>query len=266
VNREEAKLTLLARAVELTDADGRFLPYQDRDACTRDADPPQFPIDPTDHNDGDFTTAQQAFIARRAALVVQELRERRLNLPALLKPVALSAWVTPALCIAVFVVGFLAHEVTTDRRLNLLAFPLLWLILWNLAIYVFLLVTWPLTNRNKHKQRPTAARIGRLLQHVNMRRLAHHAPQEPKVQAHDHTKVQKALFALKRTVFVSKAGSRFLYDWSPLQLKIALEHAKVLVHACALSLTLGATFGLILSGMHVDYRAWWETTYGFLTA
>ena len=49
-------------------------------------------------------------------------------------------WLSPAVLIAVFIAGVVADTLTSSGRIDIIAFPLLGLFLWNVAIYAFLAV------------------------------------------------------------------------------------------------------------------------------
>src|SRR6478736_8041024 len=85
------------------------------------------------------SATDDAFLGRRAALVIERLRKRHPGFVALARARPLQAWVAPAAAIGAFVIGVAGVDVGPAHRINLLAPPVLALLAWNIAVYVALL-------------------------------------------------------------------------------------------------------------------------------
>ena len=84
--------------------------------------------------------APDAFVARRASLALERLRSRYPVLARALHAVTWRSWIAPALALAAFALGVAADQLGPSKYVNILAFPLLALIAWNLAVYVLVVL------------------------------------------------------------------------------------------------------------------------------
>jgi hypothetical protein len=81
-----------------------------------------------------------AFLARRASLVLERLGERFPKVRALSHVPSVRGWLAPVAAIAAFVIGAAGVDIGPARRINLLAPPVLALLAWNLVVYAVLAV------------------------------------------------------------------------------------------------------------------------------
>ena len=123
---------LLVRAIESEDSEGAILTREDRQyvtaAALRDGAP------------GDDRASIGGFLQRRSNLALERLIAR---FPVLRRACRLSrwpAWANWALPLVALVLGFVSHRLD-GGRLNILAFPLLGMLAWNLFVYLWLLVS-----------------------------------------------------------------------------------------------------------------------------
>jgi hypothetical protein len=178
--------------------------------------------------------AADAFIARRASLAVERLATRDRRVPRLLASVAWPAWIGWVIPVLAFGAGAAADSIGAGHRVNLLAPPLLALLVWNLSIYAVILVrgTWGLVDSRARGLGP----IARLLA-----RLAHVTGAAPKRGG--------------------KVAAEFLADW--MQASAGLTAARIgrVLHASAAAFALGALAALYLRGIAFEYRAGWESTF-----
>lgn len=128
--------------------------------------------------------------------------------------------------------GALFSGLTTGGRFNILAPPLLGLLLWQLATYVFLL--WP---RQRDSDRPLA-------------------------------RGTRALLWCGRKVVGMGAGKRlaavpgrFLAAFATAAPRLLLGRLAATLHAAAAAFALGAILGLYWDGLGVAYHAYWESTF-----
>jgi hypothetical protein len=238
MNREQARTTLLVRAAEQADRDGVLLPLAVRDRCTAEAGPPESPV-----FGAGFGPDAEAFLARRAGLAEMELARRHPGLQALGAGLGLGSVLPWAGAFLALVIGFMSAMTWARQPLRLLSFPLLWLILWNLAVYVWLLVMSMAGGRHA-APRPLVNLASRLLARLRLPRWPAGAGSDAGATA------------------AAKAAGQFLHEWLPLQAPLLAARAKVLLHAGAFLLTAGAMIGLVWFGLSVDYRVGWESSWG----
>src|SRR5438034_6493849 len=82
----------------------------------------------------------EAFLARRAALAVEKLGERHPALPRALRALRWRPWVGTAIVCLAFVLGVFIDQVGGAQRINILAPPVLGLLIWNVAVYLVMIV------------------------------------------------------------------------------------------------------------------------------
>ncbi|MFO1329656.1 MAG: DUF2868 domain-containing protein [Rubrivivax sp.] len=204
---------LLLRAHETATPEPPAWTAADRDWATRvaragvgdDAAPARFIDERTTH-------AMQRLAARDSA--VRRALEARLPLPALLAAAALLG----------LLAGALADHVGAARRIDLLAPPMLVLLLWNTLVYLWMAgaALWP------RQRRPGLRRVlARLLQP-----------------------------ALARSGPLARFGA----DWAAVSAPLQGARVAALLHVAAAALALGLIGGLYLRGLVLDYRAGWEST------
>jgi len=239
MNRDQARSTLWVRALETADRDGVLLPLAVRERCTAEAGPPEAP----DGSEAALGPGSEAFIVRRAALVEDEIARRHPGLHAPGAGPALGSMPLWIAGLAVLAMGILSALAWTEQPLQLLWFPLLWLIAWNLLVYLWLAVL-PLVGAGSAGFRPLVDLASRLVARLRM----------PRWPVEGHGDAGSAV--------AGRAAAQFLRDWVPLQAPWLRARAKALLHAGALLVTLGAIFGLVVFGTGTHYRVSWESSWG----
>jgi hypothetical protein len=228
---EQLARVLLVQACEESDPEARFVPRREREAATREAraaveEAPGLPIEP------------RRFFAARAERLSRQLAERHGALRAALAASRLRIPGWPVL-LGALAVGFAADALGSERRINLLAFPLLALLLWNFAMYALLLAT-PLLAR-----REPAAGLTRLLARAAgwgaRRRIAGAAPEEAR--------------------WLAASLRRFAALWSAPSAPILAARLRRLLHLGALGFAVGIVAGMYVRGLALEYRASWESTF-----
>ncbi len=206
---DDARLALWARCLEDADVTGTLIPAEARATASRMA------------QDAD----DAAFLTKRAAILAE--------LPGTPKtPVVaegswltrLPSWAPWTVVGGAFLLGWLVNELGPDRSLNLLAFPLLGLIVWNLTV-----CTISLWNDWNARRRPAAVPAA-------MRR----SP------GTDPATAARAEFASRITAW-EKPRQQAKVKWT--------------FHAAALALALGIVGGMYARGLAKKYEATWESTF-----
>ncbi|MEO7117311.1 MAG: hypothetical protein ABIZ18_15835, partial [Caldimonas sp.] len=178
------------------------------------------------------------FVAQRAGHALQRLGPRE---PVLRRLAAQRAgggvWMAVVALVA-FGFGLAIDSIGNGQRIDLLAPPFWGVLVWNLAVYLILIV-WPLV------------------------RLARRAPQGngPIVRA-----MEALLRARHRLPRASGGGSatalrKFAALWLSRSRPLAALRAESALHAGAAALALGLIAGLYARGLVLDYRAVWESTF-----
>ena len=176
------------------------------------------------------------FVARRAERVLDRIGKRPGSPSfdfAKRRWPALAGWAIVALAL---VFGFLTDHLVSERRVNLVEYPLVGLILWNVFFVVAVLVRGAasLMLRRKESAGPLAEALGRL--------------------------------RLLGTVAGAAGGAppwvdRFRQEWISLAASLNRARIELVLHAAALCFALGALAGLYVRGIFREYRAGWESTF-----
>ena len=180
-----------------------------------------------------------AFVARRARLALERLSERY---PPLRKAVGVlywRRWIGVAIIVLAFIIGVAFDRVAGGREINLLAPPVLGVLVWNLAVYVLLLATPLLRAIGAHDF--SRGPLRRLIASVagGLGRL-------PRREA-------KGALGAAITTFVN--------DWSRRAAPVYNARAARLLHWAAAALAAGIVAGLYLRGLAFEYRVAWESTF-----
>lgn len=234
MNEADASQLLLTRAVESEDRDGSLVPGTQRRRIAREAGPPP----PAEPGAAGLTTEEQRYLLRRAGLVLDALAQSSPALPRTLHHRGkLLAWILP---MAAFVAGAAMHDLGPGNAVNILAFPLLGMLLWNLVVYAVLAA------KRLHRGRTAPGAPDPGLRGMLARRLTSAA----------------AIAAQGTDGGVSaRALARFAADWIERSAPLAAARATALLHLCAALLAAGTVAGMYLRGLVFEYRAGWESTF-----
>lgn len=226
MNERSAREVVLVRAIETADGAREIAGDADRGWASRAA------AEIVGEHASD-----EAFLARRAALLLERLRDRYPRIRPLASPPPTRGLAAVALAVGAFVIGALGVDVGPSKRINLLAPPLLGLLAWNLAVYVALLVEALASRRRGNASGPLRRAI------VGGWREAMHP-----IRGSTPRPLAAAL-------------ARFATDWSKLALPIWRRRAARLLHVGAAMLALGAIVGLYARGIAFEFRAGWQSTF-----
>jgi hypothetical protein len=243
--RERAlRSVLLIKAVEEADHDGTLLPVADRAAATREAARGQEEAATaagTPGRAGPLPRKAQQLLERRAELLHARLAAR---VPVVDSVAALARgprWLGALLVVVSLAAGFSLSALDGTRRINVLAFPLLSLVLWNLLVYVVVVARWI---RALGRRAPKPSAVAQLL-------------------------AQAGLAGIRRVITRSAAFNtalagalgRFLGEWYEAGRPVLVARATRLLHVCAAAVGIGLIAGLYLRGIVLDYQAGWESTF-----
>jgi hypothetical protein len=230
MNESDARQVLLVRALETPPGIPQWQ-EEDRDWASRTAASVT----------GERASTEQ-FVARRAALAIERLETRTPSVRRALDGLAWRAWVTPVLMVAAFLVGLVADAASADRRINILAPPLLMLLVWNLVVYLLIAGSWAvaLVRGRTDETAPFERRSGPIARRLS--RLA---------GATLGNKLRGAPAPLVR----------FVADWMRASAPLTAARSHACLHWAAAALACGALAGLYARGLAFQYLAGWDSTF-----
>jgi hypothetical protein len=230
---------VLVRAAEEADPEGRVLSLDERRRAGGRA-----PAPPA----GAGREASEAFLAARARPLSDSLVARVPGLGGMLAAatVPVPGWLV---LIAAIGAGVALDRLGATRRINLLAFPLIGLIAWNLAVYLWMLGrSWArgaaMRRAGHHARRasPAAVAVLRACAWAAGRWSGRHGAAD----------TERWMAATART---------FVTRWARAAGPMLAARVQRLLHLGALGFGAGAVLGMYLRGLAVEYRAGWESTF-----
>ena len=231
---------LLVKSVEDHDADGAVLTHGEREAATRAA----VRAHPATETVGRDTRTWRV-LDRRASELYQRLVERH---PVVGRTVMLESHASQAsllVLLVAFVCGVVLSLVDSRVRIEVLAFPLLGVVLWNLAVYVVLAVA---ALRRRPARPSTAAGTAAGWVAWPLRWGWQRAAALARQASFYHRPLAAAL-------------RRFADDWWPHAQPLMALQGKRVFHVAAAALAIGLVAGLYVRGIALEYRAGWESTF-----
>jgi hypothetical protein len=220
VNETSAREVVLVRAIETRDVDREFLADADREWASRAAAEVEGDGAPPDR-----------YLARRATLALERLRAKHPAFDRATRGVAWRGWIGTLLAVAAFALGVASNQLGPAQRVNVLAFPLLALLAWNLFVYVLIAL-----------RGVSGAGLGAMRGWVA--RLAQRVPGPGR----DRGGAGAVL-------------ATFSGDWTRLSGSLTAARAARVLHWAAAAFALGAIAGMYLRGLAFEYRAGWESTF-----
>lgn len=235
MDESAARDVLLIRAIETADADGVVLTADDRRHASRAA------AELAQWHAAEARTAltPARYLAQRARLLRERVADRQRAYLRAAEALRWRPWVGVALPAIALAAGLAFERLGADGRVNVLAFPLLALLIWNLAVYLLLALAGIASLAGGRA--PGTARAPRglraLLQSVALKA------------------------APRADTGTAAAITRFTQDW--LALSAPLNNARIArtLHLAAALFALGAIGSLYLRGLVFDYRAGWASTF-----
>lgn len=232
------RTVLLIKAIEEVDARAELLSEFERDRATYEA-----------RTSGEFARKKtdEAFLETRARRLRAWLEHRYPTLHRVFDPPRLRLRFKVGMALASFILGAALNELGAEHRVSVLAFPLLGLFAWNLAIYAAMLLL------------PLSASIrawhGRLFQRMQAfgGLFARDSP-ELKARSGEQASVNESRL-------LADALGRFAPEWGRFIAPLHAARLRALLHVCAALMALGTVAGMYLRGIAFEYRAGWESTF-----
>lgn len=227
MNESDARMTLLVRAYETAppDPSNRRWSEDDRGWATQAALQAQ----------GE-QAGTQAYIACRARLAGERLGSRDPGARRALRALTWQPWVGWALALAALAAGAASDAIGAAHRINVLAPPLLAVLVWNLAVYAAIIVRATTRRADAGTQRtgPLARRIARAAQ---------------------------ALASPASVNGLSAPLAGFARDWAAASATLSASRVARVLHTAAAAFAAGALLGMYLRGFALEYLAGWESTF-----
>ncbi|MXP13651.1 DUF2868 domain-containing protein [Altererythrobacter confluentis] len=233
MTEDEARRIELVRAVELEDRDAVLLTREDREQADHRARNAALPLK--------GRKFERAFITARADLLAARLLSRHNGLADFVRKSRWPGWISVVVPLLALGAGVFANEFGTDKRMDLLAVPLLGTIAWNLLVYFWILVAGIrgiLTRRATLGRSSTSplntfiAAIGRLGRR-----------DDP-----DGTAIERA-------------AATFRMRWTQLTAPLNAARAGRTLHLGAAMFAAGLIGGIYVRALVIEYRAGWESTF-----
>jgi hypothetical protein len=215
----------MVRAVETVDVDRTLWTDEDRAWATRAAGEVVGSHAPEDE-----------FLARRASLALERLGGRHPSILRALDAVTWRPWIGVAAVLVAFALGVASDQIGPAKRVNIVAFPMLALLAWNVAVYAAIalrVMLVPFGTNLLGPMRRVVARLGGGLAR----------------SIHD------------RDVKVAGALGAFAKDWSRLSAPLLSARVGHALHLAAFAFAFGVIVGMYVRGVVLEYRAGWESTF-----
>ncbi|MEM7515822.1 MAG: hypothetical protein AAF368_02710, partial [Planctomycetota bacterium] len=232
----EARILLLSRAVEEADEEGRILPLPEREVLAEEARQALG----TQEVDEASPERTQAALIGRAERIMERVRERRPEVERFEATAARGTrWARPLVLLASFLLGLSLNALGDGRRINVLSFPLLGLLLWNLGLYLFLL--WEVI-RGRDRKLSSSPLAGVLAWVSSPRR------SWTRFRGEGEGKI------------LTEAATRFGERWLGAAATLYRARAETTFHLGAMLVGIGLLVGMYLRGIAFEYNAYWEST------
>jgi hypothetical protein len=230
MNEQAARDVLLVRAVEGADRERALITEADRQHAARAAGE----LARWSASERGEEASAERFIEKRAELLAGKLAERERGLREATRALAWRPWLGVALPLAAFAFGAYFQQVGDRQHINVLAFPLVTIVAWNLVVYVLL--------------------AARLAFGLARERRPPHGPRRWLAGA-----AQRGARRLRGVA--AAAFASFMEEWSRASAPLLMARAGRVLHLAAALLAIGAIAGLYVRGLVYEYRAGWESTF-----
>ena len=226
MREDELRSILLVKAIEETDGAGTLLPPADRVAAAREA--------------SRAAREAPAAGAERARILLAKVVARHPFVNTVWRISGGSAAAGAVVVALGVVVGVALSALDGTRRINVLAFPVLGVVAWNLAMYAAIFAGWMRARRAKAPRRRV-----------------------PEILAHLVTGRVSRLVAKSGAFNAPLAGAlgRFTREWFAVARPLLVARAARVLHLSAAALGIGLVVGLYARGIAFDYRVGWESTF-----
>ncbi len=215
----------MVRAVETVDSDRSLWSDEDRAWATRAA--------------GEIVGSrapEDEFLARRASLALERLGSRHPSILRALGAVTWRPWLGLVAVLIAFALGVASDQIGPSKRVNILAFPLLALLVWNVLAYAAIALRGALAPFGTSLLGPLRRAVARLGHGV-------------------------AGSTGDRDATLARALGAFTKDWTRLSAPLVSARVGHILHLAAFAFAFGIIVGMYVRGVVLEYRAGWESTF-----
>lgn len=230
MNEQVARRVVLVRAIESADTGYQVLSEDDRKYASRSARE----LAAWQAADSKAAVTQEHFLEQRSEQILKRLAERTPAFAGFQRRGLGLPGVWAALPVLALFAGALLDRIADPHRVDLLSAPLLFIIGWNLLVYLVLLV-WALIPGRK-----TGWAGQGLLSRLS---------------------VGKALAPRKLPGALATGITHFMAEWAVLSEPLTRARLSRTVHLSAAAFALGAVLSLYARGLLTQYVAGWESTF-----
>ena len=228
MNEADARNALLIRAFETAPATPHWT-EEDRDWASRSAA----------QIEGERAGAE-AFVSRRAGLAAERLANRVPAVAHTLAAVQWRPWAGWLVVAGALLAGLLLDAISAEQRINILAPPILAILIWNVAVYLLI--------------------AGRSLL------AAGRAPQASPggIPNAAQRLIARLMMGLPKSLLKPDAASPlavFVRQWLLASSAVNAARAASVLHHAAAAFAIGAVAGLYVRGLAFEYVAGWESTF-----
>lgn len=179
------------------------------------------------------------FVARRAQFALERLTQRTKLLPRVVRAWQWRPWVGVVVVGLAFVLGVAIDRIGGAQRINVLAPPVLLLLVWNLAMYAVLSAGFVV----RYGEASAMGPLRRAVAWLAGRRPGTHPPRRDATDP------------------LPEALTELAQDWTAQATPLYAARAARILHLASAALAVGLIVGLYLRGLAFEYRAAWESTF-----
>jgi len=174
------------------------------------------------------------FVSRRALLALEKLAARQRVVARSVRALRWRPWVGSAVVVVALALGVFVDQIDRTQRINILAPPVLALLLWNIVVYLILAAGYVVRYGDDAAAGPLRAAIVR---------------------------VAGGLSPPSRAGAMREAIVLLFGDWARRSAPLYRVRAARILHLAAAALAIGVIAGLYVRGLAFEYRASWESTF-----
>jgi hypothetical protein len=183
----------------------------------------------------------ELWLVTRSELATARLTQRLPAIASALTSIGRTGWLS-LLPVLAFLLGLATDAVGSAQRVNILAPPLLALILWNLVVYAMLSGSTLRTSFFQKDRHPASGPIHQMFDQLTRHDVKRLSNRFTKHDSH-------------------AAIERFLVNWSRASQSIQTARLAKMLHQASIALTAGILISLYVRGLAFEYRAGWDSTF-----
>jgi hypothetical protein len=246
---------LLVHAIEQADLTGDALSLEDRAHASREAAGGR-PLPAAGEPSARINGESERFLSRRAEALLVRLRVRSPGVDRILAAAAGPTGLDRTILLLGFVLG-VAIAFADGGRIDIFAYPLIGLVLWNLVVYIILIVRVLRSPRQQDQAADNAARGAAALHHDGFFRRWLARRYANRVYARIDALITHSIGF---NAPLAPGLRRFAADWREVGRPLFRERAQRLLHLSAILAAFGLMAGYAFRGLMLHQAAGWGNT------